>query len=74
MGGISGQILRRSIYASGKGHPKCQLCRMESSPHSQNPPLQTLYCITPLPLKEYVTPSITIVAAEIMAPSFAGSM
>ncbi len=74
MGGIDGQIRRRSIYAGGKGHPKCQLCRWESSPHSPNLPLQTRYCITPLPLKEYVIPSITIVAAETMAPSLAGSM
>lgn len=33
-----------------------------------------VYCITPLPLKEYVTPSMTIEVLETMAPPAAGSI
>lgn len=33
-----------------------------------------VYCITPLPLKEYVTPSMTMEVLETMAPPAAGSI
>ena len=33
-----------------------------------------VYCMTPLPLKEYVTPSMTMEVLETMAPPAAGSI
>lgn len=33
-----------------------------------------VYCMTPLPLKEYVTPSMTMDVLETMAPPAAGSI